>query len=252
MDKARAMVSNGINVLSGTISPATLTQYVRDDDGIYGRSFGWERVFTHEMHNLPALGPSDEPPPYKIATPEFLFQQRDRRTIELTGKSLDQHARAGLRDVGSADPSPSPPPPPPPPPHDDGGDNNGDGDASANEEEDFGGAPPPSKWTPSISTSPAGGTRGEADCAGAGVVDCPVHVEQATLPDCEHTPDRVAGEVLLDKRHRPPDPRSTRQWGEDWRGRHACPVRALSTQPTVTRTRRLDAHQHIPTPARSI
>ena len=91
------------------------------------------------MHNLPALGPSDEPPPYKIATPEFLFQQRDRRTIELTGKSLDQHARAGLRDVGSADPSPSPPPPPPPPPHDDGGDNNGDGDASANEEEDFGG-----------------------------------------------------------------------------------------------------------------
>ena len=37
MDEARAMVSDGINVLSGTTAPEALIQYVRDDDGIYGR-----------------------------------------------------------------------------------------------------------------------------------------------------------------------------------------------------------------------
>ena len=55
MDEARAMVSDGINVLAGTVSPATLAQYIRNDDGIYGCPSGSERAFTHEMLNLRPL-----------------------------------------------------------------------------------------------------------------------------------------------------------------------------------------------------
>ena len=88
MDEARAMVVDGINVLSGTVSPATLVQYIRNDNGIYGCPIGSERVFTHEMLNLPPPGPLEKPVPPTIATPEFLAQQM---------------AAAGLRDVMNAD-----------------------------------------------------------------------------------------------------------------------------------------------------
>jgi hypothetical protein len=78
MDEARAMVGDGINVLSGTTAPEALIQYVRDDAGIYGRPCGGERAFTHEMLNLPPLDPSEKPASPRIATLEFLFQQSDR------------------------------------------------------------------------------------------------------------------------------------------------------------------------------
>ena len=59
MDEARAMASDGINVLSGIAAPEALIQYVRDDAGIYGRPGGSERAFTHEMLNLPPLDPPE-------------------------------------------------------------------------------------------------------------------------------------------------------------------------------------------------
>jgi len=88
MDETRAMVGDGINVLSGTVSPATLVQYIRNDDGIYGCPIGSERVFTHEMLDLPPPGPLEKPVPPTIATPEFLAQQM---------------AAAGLQNVMNAD-----------------------------------------------------------------------------------------------------------------------------------------------------
>ena len=82
MEEARSMVSDGINVLSGTIPPATLLQYTRDDNGIYGSATGSERAFTREMLNLPPLGTAEESTAPTIATPEFLAQQTARRQAE--------------------------------------------------------------------------------------------------------------------------------------------------------------------------
>ena len=92
MDETRTMVSDGINVLSGMVSPATLVQYIRNDDGIYGRPIGSERVFTHEMLNLPPPGPLEEPAPPTIATPEFLAQQRTRCATQLAESPPGRHA----------------------------------------------------------------------------------------------------------------------------------------------------------------
>ena len=85
MEEARNMVSDGINVLFGKVSPATLVRYTRNDDGIYGCPVGSERAFTREMLNMPPLGTLDEPTTPTVATPEFLAQQRIRRSIELVG-----------------------------------------------------------------------------------------------------------------------------------------------------------------------
>ena len=63
-------------------SPATLLQYTRDDNGIYGSATGSERAFTREMLNLPPLGTTEESTAPKVATPEFLAQQTTRRQAE--------------------------------------------------------------------------------------------------------------------------------------------------------------------------
>ena len=74
-----------------------LILYVRSDDGIYGSSATeCEPVFTHAMLNLPTPSQSEKPPPPKITTSEFQFQQTNRRSVEQTGKSIDQHIQTGL------------------------------------------------------------------------------------------------------------------------------------------------------------
>ena len=111
MDEARAMVSDGINVLSGTVPPETLARYTHNDDGIYGCPSGSERAFTREMLNLRPLDPLEEPAPPMIATPEFLAQQMNRCSVE------PDQGPPGRRTAGDPTETPSHIPTPPPTPH---------------------------------------------------------------------------------------------------------------------------------------
>ena len=75
-----------------------LIPYVCNDDGIYGSPTTMcEPEFTYEMLNLSTPSQSEKPaPPSKIATSEFQFQQMNRRSIEKTGKSIDQQIQTEL------------------------------------------------------------------------------------------------------------------------------------------------------------
>ena len=108
MDEARTMVSDGINVLSGTVPPAMRARYTRNDDGIYGCPSGSERAFTREMLNLRPLDPLEEQAPPMAATPEFLAQQRNRRSIELAEGPPDH--RTAVDPAGTPSQIPMTPP----------------------------------------------------------------------------------------------------------------------------------------------
>ena len=96
LEEARSMVSDGINVHFGTVSPATLLPYTRSDDGIYGSPTGSEHVFTREMLNMPPLGTVDDRAARTVATPEFLAQQKARRETEAAAKPPCIHATDDL------------------------------------------------------------------------------------------------------------------------------------------------------------
>ena len=98
------MVSDGINVLSGTVPPAMRARYTRNDDGIYGCPSGSERAFTREMLNLRPLDPLEEPAPPMVATPEFLAQQRNRRSVELAEGPPDRRTAGDPAETPSQNP----------------------------------------------------------------------------------------------------------------------------------------------------
>ena len=104
------MVSDGINVLSGMVPPAMRARYTRNDDGIYGCPSGSERAFTREMLNLRPLDPLEEPAPPMVATPEFLAQQRNRRSIELAEGPPDHRTAVDPADTPSQIPMTPPTP----------------------------------------------------------------------------------------------------------------------------------------------
>ena len=109
MEEARTMVSDGINVLLGKVPPSTLARYTCNDDGIYGCHDGDERAFTREMLNMPSPAARDELTTPTVATPEFLAQQRNRRSAELGENPPCARNPAGTT-VDAPSPAVTPPP----------------------------------------------------------------------------------------------------------------------------------------------